>query len=177
MLYLGKIIKSAGSRIGILADEVICNHDLRFDTGRLHWPCDLSQWRTSTFRKAWNCEACTEGNVEKIGKASSSSSPILTQTYLTSGNRVQKGKTRLEYKTLRTTPQKWIWPTGNWGIPLLTWMWILISVTMKSAHMHSWRTKLWKRNSQIRIQSQWKYQNWFKQNLCSRRSGEGEDGV
>ena len=29
---LGKNVKGAGSRIGILADEVICNHDLRYDT-------------------------------------------------------------------------------------------------------------------------------------------------
>ena len=35
-VFLGTIIKTAGSRIGILADEVICNHDLRYDTRRLH---------------------------------------------------------------------------------------------------------------------------------------------
>ena len=54
---LGTIIKSAGSRIGILADEVICNHDLRNDTWRLHWSCDLSGRRSSNFRKAWNSKA------------------------------------------------------------------------------------------------------------------------
>ena len=33
---LDTIIKSAGSRIGILADEVIRNHDLRYETWRLY---------------------------------------------------------------------------------------------------------------------------------------------
>ena len=49
---LGTIVKGAGSRIGILADEVI--YGLRCDTWRLHWSCDISKWRTSWFRKAWS---------------------------------------------------------------------------------------------------------------------------
>ena len=82
----------------------------------------------------------------------SSSIPHLTQTHLASGNSGQKGKTRLEHKTFRTTPQKRISPPGNWGIPFRTWTWILISVTKRSTQMHSWRTKLWKKKSQRRIQ-------------------------
>ena len=39
---------------------------------------------------------------------------------------------------------------GTWK-PEATWMWILISVTTRSAQMHSRKTKLWKKNSQTRI--------------------------
>ena len=60
---LGTIIKSAGSRIGILAHEVLCNHDLRYDTRRLHWLCYFSRRRSSTFRTTWDAEAGTQGNV------------------------------------------------------------------------------------------------------------------
>ena len=52
---LGTIIKSAGSRIGILADEVICNHD--YDTSRLHCPCDFSRRRSNTFRTTWKLQS------------------------------------------------------------------------------------------------------------------------
>ena len=86
-----------------------------------------------------------------IASSSSISIPHLTHTYLESGNRGQNGKIRLEHWTLRTTPQKRISPTGNWCIPLRTSLW-----THKSTHMHSWKTMLWKMNSQRRIQKQLK---------------------
>ena len=44
--------KSAGSRIGILANEVICNDDLRYKIWRLYGSCDLSKRRVSKFRKS-----------------------------------------------------------------------------------------------------------------------------
>ena len=59
---------------------------------------------------------------------------------------------------------------------LLKWVWILISVTKKSTQMHSWRTKLWKQNWQVRIQKPLK-ESKLVQILYSRRSGEVEDGV
>ena len=52
----------------------------------------------------------TQCNVEK---ASSSSIPLLAQTFLASGNRRQIGWTRLEHKTLWTTPQKRTSSPGN----------------------------------------------------------------
>ena len=61
---LGAIIKSAGSRIGILADEVLCNHDLRYDTRRPHWQNNFWRRNSSTFRTTWNAEAGTQGNVK-----------------------------------------------------------------------------------------------------------------
>ena len=70
------------------------------------------------------------------------------QQHSTSGTDVpslcmgQKGRTRLEHKTLRTIPQKRTSPTGNWGIPLRTWMWIFISAIRKSTRMHSKKAKL-----------------------------------
>ena len=36
MQKTGTIVKSAGSRIGILANEIICNHDLRYKTWKLY---------------------------------------------------------------------------------------------------------------------------------------------
>ena len=57
--------KSIGSRITILANRIICNHDLHYNTRRLHWSCDCSKRRTITFRNAWNSNAGTQGNVEK----------------------------------------------------------------------------------------------------------------
>ena len=63
------------------------------------------------------------------------------------------GKQGRSARRLETnTSQKRTKPPGNWWKPLLTWMWILIFVPKKSAQMHSWRTKLWKKNSKIRIQ-------------------------
>ena len=77
---------------------------------------------------------------ERLGMASSSSSiPLPAQTYPAPGNWGQKGRTKLEHKTLRTTPQKRTSPPGNWCIPLRTWMWMLISATKKSARVHSCR--------------------------------------
>ena len=108
---LGTIAVTSGSRIGILANEIMCNHDLHNNTRSLHWSCDYSKRRTCNFREAWNSKAGTKGNVEKeLAKPSSSSSssgPLLTQTYLASGNRGWQGKTRQEYKMFRTTPQTW----------------------------------------------------------------------
>ena len=51
---LDTIIKSAGSRIGILTDDVTSNHDLRYDTWRMYWPCDFSTRKSMNFRKTWN---------------------------------------------------------------------------------------------------------------------------
>ena len=42
-------IRSGGLWIGILADEVVCNHDLRNNTWRLHWSRGIRWWRSSTF--------------------------------------------------------------------------------------------------------------------------------
>ena len=56
---MGTIIRSAGSRIGILANEFICNHDLCYDTWRLYWSCDLSRRRPSKLGKAWNSKTGT----------------------------------------------------------------------------------------------------------------------
>ena len=69
-------------------------------------------------------------------KNSSRSSKFHTQTYLVSGNREQHGKARQKCKTTRNTIAE-ADPPGNWGMPLLTWMWILISVVKKTAQMHS----------------------------------------
>ena len=38
---------------------------VRYATWRLYWSCDISRWRPSYFRKAWNSKAVTQGNVEK----------------------------------------------------------------------------------------------------------------
>ena len=62
---LGTIVASAGSRVAILANEIICDHDLRHNTRRLHWPCDCSKRRSSTFRKACDTKARTQGHVEE----------------------------------------------------------------------------------------------------------------
>ena len=92
------------------------------------------------------------GKASSSSKSSSRSSPFHTQTYLVSGNRERPGKARQKCKTTRNTSQKRTKYRETGSNSLLTWMWILISVTKKSAQMHSWRTKLWKKNSQIRIQ-------------------------
>ena len=66
---------SARSRIGILADKVICNHDLRYNTCRLYWSSDCTKRRSSFFGKACNSKASTQGDVEQVlGKASNNSS-------------------------------------------------------------------------------------------------------
>ena len=62
---LGTTDRSGGSWIGILADEVVCNYDLRNNTWRLHWSCDIRWWRWSTFRTTWNSKATAQGNVEQ----------------------------------------------------------------------------------------------------------------
>ena len=62
---LGTIVRSGGSWIGILADEVVCNHDLRNNTWRLHRSCDIRRWRLRTFRTTWNSKATAQGNVEQ----------------------------------------------------------------------------------------------------------------
>ena len=49
--------------------------------------CYFSERRSITFRKDRNSKAGTKGNVEKrMGKASSSSIPLLTPTHLAFGN-------------------------------------------------------------------------------------------
>ena len=50
-LHWGAIVNGAGSRIGILADEVICNHHLRYNTWRLYWSCDVSKMENVLFSK------------------------------------------------------------------------------------------------------------------------------
>ena len=147
----GTIAESAGSRIAILATEVICNHDLRHNTRRLHWPCDCSKRRSSAFRKASRWSGLGKAS-SSSSKSSSRSSPFHTQTYLVSGNRGRTGKARQKCKTTRNTSPKRTKYRETGSNPLLKWMWILISAAKKSAQMDSWRTKLWKQNSQIRIQ-------------------------
>ena len=66
-------------------------------------------------------------------KSSSRSSPFHTQTYY--GNREQHGKARRKCKTTRNTSKKRTKPPRNWCRPLLTRMWILISVTKESAQL------------------------------------------
>ena len=63
--FLHTVIKSAGSRIGILENEIICIYDIRYNTWRLYWSCDLSKRRKRKFRKAWYSKTNTQGNVEK----------------------------------------------------------------------------------------------------------------
>ena len=58
---LGSTDRSGGSWIGILADEVVCTYDLRNNTWRLHWSCDIRWWRWSTFRTTWNSKATAQG--------------------------------------------------------------------------------------------------------------------
>ena len=62
---LDKIVKSAGSRIPILGNKIICNHNLRHGARRLHWSCDFSERRLSNFRKARNTKASTQGHVKE----------------------------------------------------------------------------------------------------------------
>ena len=62
---LGTIEEGAGSRVAILANEIIYNHDLRHKNRRLLWPCDCSKRRSSTFRKACDTKTRTQGHVEE----------------------------------------------------------------------------------------------------------------
>ena len=104
-VYWDTIIKGAGSRIGILAHEVICNHGLHYNTWRLYWSCDCSGRRSSDFRKAWNSKTDTWGNVEKeLAKPAAAA----FQTYLAPWKRRQKRSIGLEHKTVRSPPQSWI---------------------------------------------------------------------
>ena len=103
-IVLGTIEGCAGSRIAILANEIFCNHDLRHNTSRLHWPCDCSRRRSSTVRTACDTKARTQGHVDaELAKASSRSrsSPFHSQTYLIYGNRERPGKARQKCKTTR----------------------------------------------------------------------------
>ena len=62
-------------------------------TWRLHWSCDIRWWRWSTFRTTWNSKATAQGNVEQeLGNASSSSIPLLAQTYRAFGNKGRKAR-------------------------------------------------------------------------------------
>ena len=56
---LVKIIKSAGSRIAILANKIICNDHVRHSARRLRWSCDFSERRSSNFRMARDTKAST----------------------------------------------------------------------------------------------------------------------
>ena len=94
-ISLGTIINSARSRIGILADGVICNRNLRYDTWRWLW---LIVWP----------DRVTSLNGDRV--------------------LFQAGA---QYVTDNSTETDL--DTKNWGIPLRTWMWILISVTKKLA--------------------------------------------
>ena len=62
---LDKIVKSAGSRIAILANKITCNKNLRHSSRRLHWSGDFSERRLSNFRKARNTKASTQGHVRE----------------------------------------------------------------------------------------------------------------
>ena len=107
--FFCKIVKSAGSRIAILADKIICNHHLHKSARRLHWPCDCPERRSSTFRTTRN----TQGQHPKsrwrvVDKYSSSSRSSLNSrmTFRASGNSVLLGKAEVECETIRNTPRK-----------------------------------------------------------------------
>ena len=57
MRYIGKNVKSAGWRIAILADKIICNHHRCPSARRLHWSSDFSERGSSNIRKARNTKA------------------------------------------------------------------------------------------------------------------------
>ena len=61
-----KIVKSARSRIAILADQKYCNHHLHNNAKGLRWSSDFSERRSSTFRKTRNTKATTHGHVEDV---------------------------------------------------------------------------------------------------------------
>ena len=63
--FLDKIIQSAGTRIAILANKIICNHHRRQSARRLHWSCDFSERRSTNIREARNSKASTQGHVEE----------------------------------------------------------------------------------------------------------------
>ena len=56
---INKIVKSARSRIAILADKIICNHHLHNNAKGLHRSGDFSERRSSTFRTTRNTKATT----------------------------------------------------------------------------------------------------------------------
>ena len=64
MLCIGYDQKKRRIKDCNLANEIICNHDQLHNTRRLHWPCDCSKQRSSTFRKACDTKARTQGHVE-----------------------------------------------------------------------------------------------------------------
>ena len=79
---LDKIVESAGSRITILADTIICNHDLHHSAMRLHWSgLDRRKLVVSTFEAeadthlTWK-EALTDTNAKEIERIKIGSNKI-----------------------------------------------------------------------------------------------------
>ena len=110
---LDKIVKSAWSRIAILADKFICNHNLRHGSKRLHWSGDFSERRSSNFSKGSQHQGQHPRSRWKvIGEHSSSnnnssrSSPFSKMTFQASGNSVLPGKAEQECEKIRNTPRK-----------------------------------------------------------------------
>ena len=103
----------------------------------------LKFWQTKSFEimtYATIPGGCIDRALKRMSIASISSIPLPAQTYLAPGNGRQKGRTSLEHKTLRTTPQKKTWKRE--ANHFEHGLWILISATKKSARMHSHRPEL-----------------------------------
>ena len=57
VLYWGRLKDAQDQGLQFLANEIFCNHDLRHNTSRLHWPCDCSRRRSSKVRTACDTKA------------------------------------------------------------------------------------------------------------------------
>ena len=97
----------------------------------------VSKRRSRTFREACDTKARTQGHVEAELAKTAAAHFTHIQTYPVSGNRKRPGKARHKCKTARNTLQKRTKCRETGSNSLLTWMWILMSVTKKSAQLHS----------------------------------------
>ena len=113
---LGTTVRSGGTWIGILADEVVCNHDLRNNTWRFHWSCGIRWWRSSTFRTTWNSKATVQGNVEQELAMPTAAAfhfwPKRTEPLRT---KAEKRGTYLKFKTVRNTSLRWTNHQATWS--------------------------------------------------------------
>ena len=144
---LGTIVESAGSRTAMLANRLIYNHGLRHNTRRLHWPRDCSERRLRViFERLATPRPAPKVTLKRNWRSQQQQQEQQPQQPIsnTDVKRLWKQRATRESqkcKTTRNTSQKRIKHLETRCNPFLKWMWILISVTKKSAQMHSRTTK------------------------------------
>ena len=128
---LGTIVDSEGSRSAILATEVVCKHDLRHITRRLHSPCDCSKRISSIFRKGFRHQGPHPRSQRRGNGKACSNIPfhthILTKSLETEGDLGKQGRSAIRLEPPNRSEHQ---ETGS--NPLLKWRWTLNSVTRVS---------------------------------------------